>query len=145
MGLKEAITTVHWTDRTEAAQTIIDRTFAEIGIKSFRALKRTVLIRTERPECRVGLIIIPESSGTFYEGMPHLRMHVGTVLAAGPKHLTDVEPGDRVCFQRLHFARWIALGEDQYVGWIDSAQLVGHVEPENKDPKTGKARLKSVP
>jgi co-chaperonin GroES (HSP10) len=109
---------------------LIERTWVDIGCR-VRALGRTMFVRTERPEQKTasGLLWLPPKQASFFGPLPHMRVVIGTVLSSGPK--CSVKAGDRVCFQRLHFARWKDLGEDRYVGWIDENQLLGWAEYED--------------
>lgn len=114
---------------------LIAETFKEIGVKGVRALGRTVFLRTEPFEKKSpGGIYFPLSTLGFYDGPAHLRIVYALVIAAGPK--CSVKVGDRVCFQRMSFARWIPLEDGTFVGWIDEVQMIGvcgDVEPETTD------------
>jgi hypothetical protein len=107
---------------------LIAETWDVLGVKGVRPLGRTLFVRTEAPPQKTesGLLWLPPKVASFYGGLPHQRLVIATVLSAGPKAF--VQAGDRVCFMRLHFARWHGLGEDQYVGWIDESQIFGYYE-----------------
>jgi len=114
---------------------LIERTWAELGVKGIRPLRRTLFVRTVPPATMTmsGRLWLPPKQIGFYGVLPHLRIVKGTVLAAGKD--CSSKPGDYVCFQRLHFARWEPVQErDAYVGWIDESQLVGSVLDEEHPP-----------
>jgi len=107
----------------------IKKTFEDIGVKGFRALRRTILCRTEPVAQKTeGGIWLPPKAAAFYGEMPHIKYIEGLILASGPQ--CEVKPGERIIFQRLHFARWKALPGDVYVGWIDESQIVGYSDNE---------------
>lgn len=107
---------------------IVEETWNEIG-RRVRPLKRAVFVRTIPPPVKTesGLIWLPPKVTSFSHGLPHVRVVNAIVLSAGPS--CTVKPGELICFQRLHFARWLPLRESEcFVGWIDESQLVGYVE-----------------
>jgi len=76
-----------------------------------------VFVRTDSPmKVSPGGIIIPQTSRSFYSGLPKKVVVVATVVAAGPK--VDIRPGDRVMFLRLDFA-WIHKfrDDDSFLGY----------------------------
>jgi hypothetical protein len=113
---------------------MIKKTFDELGIKSFRPLRKTLLLRTERIPDKVGSIFVPPKLATFYGELPHMQPILAFVLAAGPK--ATVRAGDRILFMRLHFARWQTLEDGTVCGWIDEANILGWADPENADARS---------
>lgn len=107
----------------EAPEAKLRRTFDELGIKGFRAMRKMLLVRTEALPQKIGLIYVPPKLATFYGELPHLQNIYAMVLAAGPK--ADCKPLDRVVFQRLYFARWQHMEDGTVVGWIDEANVYG--------------------
>ena len=105
----------------------VEQTWAEIGFR-FRPLRHVVLVRTyPLPTVTEGGIIIPEKLTSFYGELPHVQLVNATVLSSGPKAI--LEPGDRICFQRLFFARWLEMEDGSLVGWIaDERNIVGWFE-----------------
>lgn len=102
---------------------VVERTWDEVGYR-VRAMHRNVFVRTDPPEQKVGLLWLPPKLQGFHGDLPHLRVVKATVLAAGPK--TELKPGDRICFQRLHFAWLKKLGGEVMFGWIDQVQVLGY-------------------
>jgi hypothetical protein len=107
----------------------VQQTWAEIGFK-IRPLRSLVFVRTDRPQERIGSIYLTQEAASFYyPRAPHAHIVSATVLSAGPK--TQLTPGDRICFQRLHFAWLFQLADRSYVGYIQEGNLVGYWdEPE---------------
>jgi hypothetical protein len=85
---------------------------------------------------------MPPKLQSFHGELPHLATVHATVLSAGPVGLAaEMSPGDTVAFQRLHFGWHAKLkptntdeygGDDEYVGWIDSNQVLWFVEEEDR-------------
>lgn len=100
----------------------------QLGIKSLRALGRTVFVVTLPPEQKTdsGMLFLPPTQVNFDDGPAHLRNVQAEVVAAGPK--CCVKPGDRVTFQRLNFAWLNKLPDNCRFGWIDEAQVLWIVE-----------------
>jgi co-chaperonin GroES (HSP10) len=107
---------------------IAEQTLAELGLKEIRPLRRMLFVRTEPFDNKSsGGIYLPGKLHGFFGGLPHMRNVFGTVVAAGPK--CEVRVGDRIVFQRLHFAHWKPLREEgAYLGWIDETQVIGYAE-----------------
>lgn len=105
----------------------VEETWTELGFR-FRPLRNVVLVRTDPlPTVTEGGIIIPDKLTSFYGELPHVQLVTATVLASGPK--ADLQPGEKICFQRLFFARWLEMGDKTLVGWIaDERNVVGWVE-----------------
>lgn len=103
---------------------VVQQTWADLGISGVKALGRSVFVRTDKPEDRVGMIWLPPSAVDPYKGMPHQKLINATVLSAGPK-TNGLVPGNRVTFQRLYFTRWKDMGDGTLVGWLDVHQLAG--------------------
>ncbi len=120
---------------SEELKKMIAETWGACGVKSVRGLANSfaIFVKTEPPPKKIGSIWLPPKLSGFYGDLPHLRLIVGTVLARGGK--TEVKPGDRICFMRLHFARWKDLGDEVYVGWIYDNQVIGFFEGEYVDAR----------
>jgi hypothetical protein len=113
---------------------VVEATWKEIGYR-IRPLRHTVFIRADKPALKIGEIWMPPKLTDFYSGMPHHALIGATVLSAGPK--AEVKPGDRVCFQRLYFARLCVMRDFTLVGWILGPNITGYlngdVEPRLAD------------
>lgn len=102
---------------------VVERTWTEVGYR-VRPLHRNVFVRTDPPEQKVGSLWLPPKLQSFHGDLPHMRIISATVLIAGPK--TEVKPGERICFQRLHFAWLKKLEDGGMFGWIDQVQVLGY-------------------
>lgn len=105
----------------------VEETWKEMG-KKIQVLRSVVLVRTyPLPEKTSGGIILSEKMRSFYGELPHVQLISGTVLSSGPKAVSEV--GDKVCFQRLFFAKLEVLADKTIVGWIaDERNLIGWQE-----------------
>lgn len=94
--------------------------------QEFQPTRRQVFVRTD-PMVRAtpGGIILTANEASFYKGPAHAKIIKSTVVAAGPQ--SEVKPGDRVCFQRLHFARITTLKDGTNFGAVDENELVGYI------------------
>jgi len=110
----------------------VQQTWDELGHK-LRPLRFLTLVRTDPHESILPSgIILPPKLDNFHSGMPHQQIKTGTVVAVGPRTKT-VKVGDRVCFQRLHFAWLRKLGSDKtFVGWINNNDIIGFVTNEGQ-------------
>jgi hypothetical protein len=104
----------------------VEKTWEEVGYR-VRPLRWMVFVRTDPIPQKVGSIYLPFKLQTFYGELPHLQVVTATVLSVGPKAL-GLQPGDRVAFARLHFARWLDMADGTKVGWIDANQIAGYAE-----------------
>jgi hypothetical protein len=120
----------------------VEATWKELGYK-LRPLKQTVFIRADLPEDKIGNIWKPYSLLGFYAGMPHAALIGATVLSAGPK--AEVQPGDRICFQRLYFARLVELQDHSLVGWIQGPNISGYLEGKVEQRLEDKIYVPRVP
>lgn len=107
---------------------LVERTWAEVGYR-IRPLRFLVFVRTEPPEKKVGSLFLIDKDASFYGGLPHQRLVRATVLSAGPA--ANVKVGERVCFTRLHFARYKTLEDGTHVGWISSNEIAGYPDSES--------------
>lgn len=104
---------------------LVEKTWGELGFK-IRPLGHWVFIRTELIAKETpGGILLTDKSADFYEGMPHQKLYVGTVCSVGSKAQATVSEGDRICYQRLFFARYCYLQDGTMLGWINSENIPG--------------------
>ena len=95
--------------------------------KRLEAFGPTLIVRTDIPTARTaGGLFLTARESHLYTGMPHAKVVKATVLAAGER--ATLKPGDRVCFQRLHFAWLYPLQDRSYVGKIDENHLLMQIE-----------------
>lgn len=109
-------------------QQVVEAVLAELG-KEYEPMPQRVLVRTD-PPLRVspGGILLTDKESNLWFGQGHNRVVKATVIAAGKK--TSYLPGERICFQRLHFA-WLQLLKDgTYFGCIANHQVVGYIDEE---------------
>ena len=100
----------------------------EVGRK-YQPLRSQVIVRTD-PLQRVtaGGLVLTARETNFYAGMGHAKILKATVVAVGDH--SSLKRGERVCFQRLYFARLVELKDGTFVGSIDENELVGYIEEE---------------
>jgi len=112
---------------------VVERTWDELGYR-IRPLKYWVFVRTEPPYRRTeGGVWLPHKQVDFYGGLPHKRVVKGVVCAVGPT--ATVKVGERVCFQRLHFASRQRMADGTHFGWIDCNQLLGYPEDDDAEER----------
>ena len=109
---------------------VVDQTWKELG-RRFRAVRQVVFVRTDPPKEKVGSIYKPYSRLGFYDGMPNQHPIAAVVISAGPD--TEFKTGDRICFQRLFFARLTELSDHSLVGWILGPNVSGFLEGDLDD------------
>jgi hypothetical protein len=120
---------------------MVERTFAELGIKGFRPLQKRLLLRTHPIAQMTGGVYLPQQLTSFYGEMPHMQPIIATVIAAGPK--CSLVPGEKIAFLRLHFARWQRMEDGTFVGWItDEENIVGRADLHGAE--SGDMRIESV-
>jgi len=107
---------------------LIDAAWEEVGYR-LQPLKDRIFVKTDPPETMFGSIHLPASRVSFYSSFGNERDVKATVMAVGPK-VRDVYPGDRICFQRLHFGHIKRLADLTYVGWVTEYGVHGHVVEE---------------
>lgn len=107
----------------------IQKTWDALG-NAIEATGYRVFVRTESPPIRSsgGIFFAPEAQ-RFYAGPMHLRIIKGLVLSVGPK-VADLEPGERVCFQRKYYVRCYELKDGVTVGCINLAEVTGVMAPD---------------
>jgi len=110
------------------AEEIVATVLAELGT-SYTPFGRRVIVRTD-PNVLIsaGGIILTNREQGFYNGPAHSKIIKSTVIAVGEQATLKV--GDRVCFQRLYFARIAELQDKTFIGSIDESQMVGYIEQE---------------
>lgn len=92
------------------------QTWAQYGRK-IRSTEDRVILRTDPPPQKVGSIFLSPKQQSFWSQTDIGRMVVGTVLAVGPK-VSGISVGDRVVFDRLHFAWLHQFAHDDYIGYV---------------------------
>ena len=121
----------------------VGRTWKELG-HSIRPLRYVILVRTDPLPTKTisGLHLSPKMTN-FYGELPHVQLITATVLSSGPKAV--LEPGDKVCFQRLFFARYEKMEDGTMVGWIaHEGNVIGLFEGDPIYVQLG-ANLKRAP
>lgn len=110
------------------AEELVALTYEELGIKRIRPMKKWIFLRTDAVADRTpGGIILPLKKTRFYDGLPHLRLVTGVIIALGP-NVYDCHIGMRVAFKRAPFAWQWKLKDGTYVGYIHERELAGEVE-----------------
>ena len=111
----------------EQALERVEATFKELGF-GLNVMRHLVFLRTDAIADRTaGGIILPQKKTRFYEGLPHLRLVTGIVVAIGPK-VYGVKVGDRIAFKRLKFMWHWKLQDGTYVGHLPMMEITGLVE-----------------
>lgn len=122
---------------------IVDDTIKELNY-TIEPLNRLVFVRTDKVSDRTasGLIVLPPKIVNFFGVLPHMRIVTAAVIFAGPEATLRV--GERICFKRLHFARYLMFEDETFFGWIDETQVLGYAADDFYGATVGVQFLKSA-
>lgn len=94
----------------------------EIGRRIIPTRHKLFVVTEPIPQVTDSGLILPNSQTSFYEGMLHMRAVTARVLAVG-QDVRDINPGERIVFQRKFFVPYCTLPDLTRAGWINEREI----------------------